>query len=329
MLREIDPPGYLKVPPDNASAYGTLVKHGEASTRECVGCHVVGFEQTGGFEISPPTTHLENVGCEMCHGRGGPHLSPGLVQNADYENACLQCHDKKHSLGFEYETFRPRISHVENAKILALPIAERERVLAERGAVRKELLPTSAAHVGSEACQSCHPAEFETWAAGPHAGALGSLEAKGKQGEADCLGCHPTGFGRDGGFPTDAATSEHPDLARVGCESCHGPGGNHVKDDAVRLGSILSLGDKCDSCVILQICGTCHDDANDPGFEFEVQDKIDVIRHGTIEAGTGRKLAPGERSANAPHDRHGGDTLSAHALVARAFALSAAANATP
>ena len=37
-----------------------------------------------------------------------------------------------------------------------------------------------------------------------------------------------------------------------------------------------------------------------PGFEFEVQDKIDRIRHGTIEAGTGKPLPkPGERSANA------------------------------
>jgi hypothetical protein len=42
--------------------------------------------------------------------------------------------------------------------------------------------------------------------------------------------------------------------------------------------------------VILQICGSCHDDANDPGFEFAVQDKIDRQRHGTIEAGTGNPL---------------------------------------
>ena len=48
-------------------------------------------------------------------------------------------------------------------------------------------------------------------------------------------------------------------------------------------GTILSLGDKCDSCVILQICGTCHDEANDPGFAFEVIEKIEVQRHGTIE----------------------------------------------
>ena len=82
--------------------------------------------------------------------------------------------------------------------------------------------------------------------------------------------------------------------------SCHGPGGDHVAADAGKLGTIVSLGDKCDSCVILQICGACHDDANDPGFAFEVEDKIEIQRHGTIEAGTGRPL---EDAARLQHTR--------------------------
>ena len=55
----------------------------------------------------------------------------------------------------------------------------------------------------------------------------------------------------------------------------------------------MSLGDKCDSCVIMQICGSCHDEANDPGFEFEVIEKIEAQRHGTIEPGTGKPKAKG------------------------------------
>ena len=53
-------------------AYDTLVRHAAAQKPECVGCHVVGFQKPGGYTISPPSTHLENVGCEDCHGRGGP-----------------------------------------------------------------------------------------------------------------------------------------------------------------------------------------------------------------------------------------------------------------
>jgi hypothetical protein len=64
-----------------------------------------------------------------------------------------------------------------------------------------------------------------------------------------------------------------------------------VAEGAARIGTIVSLADKCDSCVILQICGACHDDANDPGFEFEVKDKIEKQRHGTLEPGTGKPKA--------------------------------------
>lgn len=271
----------------HASAYDTLVRHGAERNEECVGCHVVGWGRTGGFALDPPTPHLEDVGCESCHGRGGPHLSPAFVQDHDYQTACVGCHDPKHSLGFEYAKFLPRISHAANAHLAGLSLEEKRKLLAERGQPRSDLLPGSADFVGSEACRSCHQAEFATWSGGPHAGALHSLEQKQKSGEPDCLRCHTTGFGRPGGFPSEARPPAHPDLGRVGCESCHGPGGDHVGEGASRRGTIVSLGDKCDSCVILQICGGCHDDANDPGFEFEVLDKIEVIRHGTIEPSGG------------------------------------------
>lgn len=275
----------------HARAFDTLIRHDAASDPECVGCHVVGFRKPGGFEISPPSAWLEDVGCESCHGRGGAHLSPDFTPAGDYQQACLACHDTKHSLGFEYARFVPRVSHAVNAALLALPADARERALADRGAVRENLLPTGATYVGSEACRSCHPGEFATWSANPHARAVETLAAEQQERNTDCLACHTTAPGNPGGFPPGAAVSTHPDLARVGCESCHGPGGDHVAEDARRLGSIVSLADKCDSCVILQICGRCHDDANDPGFEFEVEEKIERVRHGTIEAGTGKPLA--------------------------------------
>ena len=275
----------------HARAFDTLVRHDASTDSECVGCHVVGFEKTGGFEISPPTRWLENVGCESCHGRGGVHLSPDFAPAGNYESACISCHDTKHSLGFEYASFLPQVSHAANAALLDLPAADRERILAERGARREELLPSSASYVGSQICQDCHTAEFETWAANPHARAVETLVAEGQESNAECLACHTTGSDKPGGFPLSQPVTAHPDLARVGCEACHGPGGNHVAEGATKAGSILALADKCDSCVILQICGRCHDDANDPGFEFEVQDKIDRIRHASSPA----------KAARAPH----------------------------
>ena len=270
---------------NHAGAYDTLVRHGADGDPECVSCHVVGFGQPGGFQIDAGEPQLENVGCETCHGRGGPHLSPDFVKNHEYETVCQSCHNPEHSLGFEYASFLPRVSHAATLAIASLPAEERRAALEKRRQPRKNLLPSSADAVGSAACRSCHEQEYETWSQQPHAKAVHSLEAKGEAGNAECLSCHTTAFGSPGGFPTDGAVADHPALAAVGCESCHGPGGDHVGADAPRRGTIVSLTDKCDSCVILQICGSCHDDANDPGFEFEVLDKIELQRHGTIVPG--------------------------------------------
>jgi peroxiredoxin/nitrate/TMAO reductase-like tetraheme cytochrome c subunit len=298
----------------HASAFDTLVRHGADSNAECVSCHVVGFGKPGGYDLSKRDAQLEDVGCENCHGRGGPHLSPEFVKGGDYTSACATCHDPKHSLGFEYATFLPRISHAANLRLLALPAKERERLVAERGAARTDLLPV-AKHVGSEACKSCHPVEYEKWSKGPHAAAFATLTKAGRQGDKECQSCHTTGFGRDGGFPPGSGADAHADLARVGCESCHGPGGNHVPENARKRDTIVSLGDKCDSCVILQICGSCHDQANDPGFEFQVVKKIDAIRHGTIDAG-GKPKADGKSARALPEPRE---------LLSRAFAVHDAA----
>jgi peroxiredoxin len=273
---------------NHASAFATLVRHGVDRRADCVGCHVVGYGHEGGYSLEQPKRVLEDVGCETCHGRGGPHLSPDFAKDRDYEAACLTCHTPEHSLGFDYARFLPRVSHAANAAIAALPPEERARILAERRQPRKDLLPADAEYVGSASCQGCHPAEHATWFAHPHALARRSLEARGKANDPECLACHTTAYGKPGGFPPGAAPADHPDLAAVGCESCHGPGGEHVKPETAKIGTIVSLGDKCDSCVILQICGSCHDDANDPGFEFAVEEKIDRQRHGTIEPGTGR-----------------------------------------
>lgn len=296
----------------HASAFDTLVTHTADRRKDCIGCHVVGFEQPGGYDFMRRPAHLENVGCESCHGRGGPHLSPGFVPRSaegrpDYASVCGTCHNPTHSLGFEYATFHERVSH---ERIAGLSNAERAELL-EGGGPSRSLLPTTADYVGSNACQSCHTKEFEVWESSPHGHAVATLEKAGKASEADCLQCHTTAYDKPGGFPAGAPVAEHVDLARVGCESCHGPGGDHIGETAKRVGTILSLGDKCDSCVILKVCGTCHDDANDPGFEFEVEKRIDAQRHGTIESAATRagqsahfEHAPGFGPGSAPDSDH-------------------------
>ncbi|MFK7898301.1 MAG: multiheme c-type cytochrome [Myxococcota bacterium] len=302
----------------HASAYDTLVTHGADRRTDCVGCHVVGFEEKGGFNFRTRPAHLEDVGCESCHGRGGPHLSPDFVPAGDasqdgapnYEAVCGTCHNATHSLGFEYASFHERVSH---KKIASMSNAERAKLM--EGGPSRDLLPSQADYVGSDACQSCHEAEFKVWEESPHGHAVETLAKEGKAGEAECLACHTTAYGKTGGFPKGAAFGDHPDLARVGCESCHGAGGDHIGENAKRVGTIISLGDKCDSCVILKICGSCHDDANDPGFQFKVEERIDAQRHGTIESAITR----GEADSAFRHEPGVAHPIPDHALLREAF----------
>jgi hypothetical protein len=96
--------------------------------------------------------------------------------------------------------------------------------------------------VGSQACKKCHIKEFKSWEQTKMAQSFEQLkpgvaaQAKTDAGldpkkdytkDAGCVRCHVTGFGKPGGF-VDIATT--PNLAGVGCEVCHGPGGTYIQD---------------------------------------------------------------------------------------------------
>ncbi len=94
--------------------------------------------------------------------------------------------------------------------------------------------PCSAAeevlYVGSKACSQCHEKQYENfskYSKKAHAwDSVAIMKSKLKEQELkQCYECHTTGYGRKGGFVSKEAT---PHLADVGCESCHGPGGEHA-----------------------------------------------------------------------------------------------------
>ncbi len=265
---------------NHAYAFGTLIEHGEERNPECLACHTVGWDQPGGYSLKTPYPHLEGVQCENCHGRGGPHQSPDFLAQG-FEGRCVTCHNPQHSLNFKFAERLPEVSHSMNLRFASLGLKERQALLARRDK-RERALFEEGAYVGSAACQSCHAAEHELWAKSAHAHAFDTLSAKDASEKPECQRCHTTGFKEPGGFPKGGEP-----LRNVGCESCHGPGDKHVKEDTEKRGNILALTDKCDSCVILQICGSCHDDQNDPSFEFELMDKLERTRHGFRDVESG------------------------------------------
>ncbi len=69
---------------------------------------------------------------------------------------------------------------------------------------------------GSAACRGCHPDRYRRWTRTRHAKAYRSLRSKEAQG--GCLACHAVRQRRTTGVVLEPV---------VGCEACHGPGGNH------------------------------------------------------------------------------------------------------
>jgi peroxiredoxin/nitrate/TMAO reductase-like tetraheme cytochrome c subunit len=259
----------------HAYAFDTLVQHGHEKDPECLACHTVGYGNPGGYSLETPLPYLEGVQCESCHGRGGPHQSPGFAAGKEgMRAACESCHNPKHSLNFAFAERLPLVSHAANLRVAMLSIEERRALLEERDKRERSLFQPGE-YVGSAACQECHLQQYDYWASSRHARAFETLRASGKHEETDCVSCHVTGYGQQSGYPEGGAA-----LSEVGCESCHGPGGPHVANGAPKKGTILMLSDKCDTCVVLQICGSCHTDEWSPNFEFELQTHIDTLRHG-------------------------------------------------
>ncbi|RYG47240.1 hypothetical protein EON79_07895 [bacterium] len=125
------------------------------------------------------------------------------------------------------------------------------------GAGLLDMVPRSeaGAFVGNEACLSCHPKAAAVWKGSKHAHAYESLESEGHDRDPDCVRCHVTGLEAKGGFMSRSAT---PQFAFVGCESCHGAGGQHVSSPKIpynRSGP--------------ETCARCHTGDNSPRFDYK------------------------------------------------------------
>jgi len=137
-----------------------------------------------------------------------------------------------------------------------------------------------AEYVGSDRCRMCHLGQHQSWSETPHARALTNLSAADSVAVATmaaklkvrlersaaeteaCVRCHVTGFHLAGGYPT-ADSARAVSLARVGCESCHGPGSLHVYATLAEKKKVI------DGAPNSRLCVQCHTAQTSPGFDFE------------------------------------------------------------
>jgi hypothetical protein len=110
---------------------------------------------------------------------------------------------------------------------------------------------------GSTSCRTCHQIQHDDWIMTLHGNALASLKSVGQDTNPDCLPCHTTGYGEEGGYVSEDTTLA---LASVGCEECHGPARQHVMNVNVpELRPPVS--------VSAEICGRCHVGEHHPNFD--------------------------------------------------------------
>ena len=105
---------------EHAKAFAKLEAVGKEFDSHCVGCHVVGFLQPGGYLDLGLSSHLTGVQCENCHGGARKHAAkagqvPTPNKGMSKEQICGQCHVREHSPSFNLETYWPQVAHPDPA----------------------------------------------------------------------------------------------------------------------------------------------------------------------------------------------------------------------
>jgi peroxiredoxin len=249
----------------HADAIDSLVRKGSEKDPACVACHV-----TGHGTVQPGAPQLQGVQCEACHGPGHTAcaaftgVQPRKKKLAEWRRLCETCHTEKESLNFVFASRYQRILHDKVPDLSAMSRADRLAFI-RTYREKKNLFDSPARYVGARSCKACHEREYSHWETTPHAFVHQTPAADAAP--ADKLHRFHTGFNQPGGYP-------EPGREGVQCEACHGPGGQHINDPQ---GHIVRLGGTCSSCVVEQICRSCHTPEDDPGFVFE--QAIERVRH--------------------------------------------------
>ncbi len=142
------------------------------------------------------------------------------------------------------------------------------------GAVALEAQRTALAEAspfaGAESCKTCHSYAYDVWKKSQHSHAFRTLENRDRHRDAACTVCHSVRQGEPGGFLDVRLT---PRLQDVQCESCHGPGKQHVLSPKEPGYGKVELPTQC---------VTCHTHENDP--DFDLPSYWPKIKHADADA---------------------------------------------
>ena len=153
-------------------------------------------------------------------------------------------------------------------------------------------------YVGPESCKECHEKQAESWQETRMAMTFEVLrpgvKVKEKEmagldpdhdytSDEECLPCHTTGYGMEGGFVSFEKT---PNMAGVTCESCHGPGGAYA-EGLMRSGDTdFTTAEARDAGLVYPpkawVCLRCHNEDSPfvgMDYEFDFSDRVEQGTH--------------------------------------------------
>ena len=188
----------------------------------------------------------------------------------------------------EKDRFKDDMKMVDHMRFYQDRLKQEELVTAELPIKHN----SGAEFVGAKACAECHTRAYAKWKKTKHAVAFESLKHARKGDpeygitriyDAECLACHVTGWNPkqvlryETGFvneefaTTDADKLRSKLLQGQQCESCHGPGSQHIA--MIEDGDIEAAG-KSVRVTLKQAeektCVQCHDLDNSPHYDFKI-----------------------------------------------------------
>ena len=210
----------------------------------CLGCHQTAYNNEE-WEKDDTFWPEAGVQCETCHGPGSEYANDATMRDRDAaikaglrlpdKTVCINCHIEKGSHTAVLHTAPVDLD--KGLKEIAHPLHEGGKPggITAPGLDEADKGP-GPKYVGSQACAKCHRGEsmgyqFSIWRRSPHADAwavLATPKAREMHGAGDdpqqnpaCLKCHAV--------VAKAALDDG-----VGCEACHGPGSDYMKDAVMR-----------------------------------------------------------------------------------------------
>jgi predicted CXXCH cytochrome family protein len=240
-------------PPPGVIEFWTRV--GRNADIACYGCHATGQTVVGAGESSsglvlPASKWVEpGVGCEACHGPGGPHVDaaragrpkPGAIKmtHADAAatvDACAACHGLRDVLPSPFAG-EPAHRYGESIVVAADPLLSMGSNSEFRNPYFADLRPATyqqeaiafgqsgCARKGGMTCSSCHDV---------HAGSLSAPARADDHGDAICASCHAAIAASGATHTLHAASSKGSR-----CLDCHmapivrGPGHDPARDHSM------------------------------------------------------------------------------------------------